>query len=709
MTGLEGSELVSIGECGPLAGNAQRFDAFVSAASKEFGTARTAVATELRRDGLSVAVQEEFHTETHDKTTLDKLHDYIQSCDEVHCLIGRYSGSFPPEKAAERYRGYLPDGFTEASYTQWEYFFALRAKGTRLRVYRATDAWAADIADPEELTEGRPEAQARFADWVRREYGGDYAEFGAVLELQNAVLRNLRTPVPQSSLNDGLMAAGAGVVAMVFLALLSWAGCLWGGARTELTVLILAMDVIAGVAFGFLFLRYVAILGRAGTEAAAAYDRQRRLLAGGGRIAETYARRLRATLASVDSFFGDAWVASRPPLPRFLRLREPAPLWTPAALDRCLSLALLYPVVTVLLFWMMSGHVGPAEQALLLPEADAGRRAAVAGIVIMIVYCFWRSYRAGDLDRAILWFIGAVAGASAFALAVGGAVAAAVTWVALVGIVGAGALAAVCAIDYLSQRSTRNAWETVLALGLMAALILVTIGFSVTVDNAVWSRAEALVIFYGLLTLLNAPFDWASLGLTRLLLRRGLEVGGLWPVVLGLLDAALAAPVIVLLAVTCVLGVQAFDTAAWYTGAPDRRVLSLDTIFHGIHATPAAPEYWWVYALLLSTMVPSLVNLTIGFASVFRGIPWLQRLVLDRMPPNRPPPDWQRPWMALLLTLQAALGVPVGIVVQFGLIALMFGLILPAFGWGLLDIAEGVHGLNLPMRALGWLTGWAPQ
>ena len=27
---------------------------------------------------------------------------------------------------------------------------------------------------------------------------------------------------------------------------------------------------------------------------------------------------------------------------------------------------------------------------------------------------------------------------------------------------------------------------------------------------------------------------------------------------------------------------------------------------------PSAPEYWWLYALLLSTMIPSLVNLVIG-------------------------------------------------------------------------------------------------
>ena len=39
-----------------------------------------------------------------------------------------------------------------------------------------------------------------------------------------------------------------------------------------------------------------------------------------------------------------------------------------------------------------------------------------------------------------------------------------------------------------------------------------------------WQITGPLVLFLGLLSLLNAPFDWASLGLTRALLRRGLEL-----------------------------------------------------------------------------------------------------------------------------------------------------------------------------------------
>jgi hypothetical protein len=59
-----------------------------------------------------------------------------------------------------------------------------------------------------------------------------------------------------------------------------------------------------------------------------------------------------------------------------------------------------------------------------------------------------------------------------------------------------------------------------------------------------WEQTGPQFLFLGLLTLLNAPFDWASLGLTRALLRRGLELRGWWPYALALADAALAAIII---------------------------------------------------------------------------------------------------------------------------------------------------------------------
>jgi hypothetical protein len=64
--------------------------------------------------------------------------------------------------------------------------------------------------------------------------------------------------------------------------------------------------------------------------------------------------------------------------------------------------------------------------------------------------------------------------------------------------------------------------------------------------------------------------------------------------------------VIAALAVTMVVGVQAFEGLAVHGGGTP--VLPLDKLFDGISAHPSAPEYWWLYALLLSTMLPSLVN-----------------------------------------------------------------------------------------------------
>ncbi len=47
-------------------------------------------------------------------------------------------------------------------------------------------------------------------------------------------------------------------------------------------------------------------------------------------------------------------------------LTEPAPLWTEAAYDRCLLLALLYPIAVIVILCVATGNVGPAEHAWYL-------------------------------------------------------------------------------------------------------------------------------------------------------------------------------------------------------------------------------------------------------------------------------------------------------------------------------------------------------
>jgi hypothetical protein len=52
----------------------------------------------------------------------------------------------------------------------------------------------------------------------------------------------------------------------------------------------------------------------------------------------------------------------------------------------------------------------------------------------------------------------------------------------------------------------------------------------------------------------------------------------------------------------------------------------LGALFDGIAKHPAAPEYGWTYALLLSSMIPEHLNLTISGMALTRGIRWLASL-----------------------------------------------------------------------------------
>jgi hypothetical protein len=98
------------------------------------------------------------------------------------------------------------------------------------------------------------------------------------------------------------------------------------------------------------------------------------------------------------------------------------------------------------------------------------------------------------------------------------------------------------------------------------------------------------------MTLVNAPFDRSSLGLTLALLRRGLELGGWWPVVLALLDVATAFGIIVLLTIATVIGAQRSGDLAVRPGGEAARILALNDLFDGIAANPRAAESVWVNA-----------------------------------------------------------------------------------------------------------------
>jgi hypothetical protein len=308
------------------------------------------------------------------------------------------------------------------------------------------------------------------------------------------------------------------------------------------------------------------------------YDKLRASLAGGNLAGRLYTKWLTAFLDGVERFFGDKGMANRTLFPRAFGLKTPAPLWTAPAFDRCLLLALIYPIATIFVIWAISGDVGPAEAALgLKRDLQFWRRGLAVAAIGFATFASWRSWLALNSKRGIGWVgvvvpaaaivAGAAASDFAFdvvttiattfsaiaaaiaadfafvgAVAVGAAVGAAVF--TAVGAVSAGAagtavvsiravafgVSLVFAFGVLSITAVKREWRGLFLVLFLPAMIAVCLtGAEWLSPIAHWDETGPLLLFLGLLTLLNAPFDWASLGLTRALLRRGSNsaVGGL--------------------------------------------------------------------------------------------------------------------------------------------------------------------------------------
>jgi hypothetical protein len=379
--------------------------------------------------------------------------------------------------------------------------------------------------------------------------------------------------------------------------LLTW---LTGGSALAKVLLAICAPI-----FGLICWRYVGILGadRRRPAQRQVYDALRNSLIGGNLAARLYARWLGVMLDRVDRLFGDAGMADRTLFPHLFWLRTPAPLWTAPALERCLLLALIYPIATILVIWAVSGHVGPAENALHLnPRLIAWQRwlaAAAFGFSMFALWCAVRETGWKRFVRTIIYIVYIVLFviavylwvAPAGPMIVGGAHAASLTTkIAMVlaptappavtiavalfsAVIVAGAIAVISAGLGALQRLR---WEGAFLTLFIPGMILACFGAATWLSSLrVWQILGPLLLFLGLFTLLNTPFDWVSLGLTRALLRRGLELGGWAPYFLAIVDAVLAAGVIVVLTLAMVIGVQLFDAA----GVPDDAVTMRGKLF----------------------------------------------------------------------------------------------------------------------------------
>jgi hypothetical protein len=129
--------------------------------------------------------------------------------------------------------------------------------------------------------------------------------------------------------------------------------------------------------------------------------------------------------------------------------------------------------------------------------------------------------------------------------------------------------------------------------------------------------ANLLLVMLGLVPLLNLPFDFLAIGFTRGLLRRGIapRASTSLPFRLGLLDAGIGLLLQLLLAAALIAGLQAADALMLRAGA-GHPVIDVPARLAALGDAPYAAENWWIWITMLSTLIPSALNLAAGTVSL---------------------------------------------------------------------------------------------
>ena len=175
--------------------DADPFAVFLSGVSSEFKSVRRAIASDLRANGWNVKEQQDFRTGNEPDKLLARIHDYIRGCSIVICLIGIRSGDIPPLAVTKPYKDLLPLGVNEASYTQWEYFFA-RHYQKQIQLFFSQPVYPLD--QPITSTEDHSELQNEFVSVIKQE-GWQYSQFKSNEEIHRLLNREIPSLVAFST------------------------------------------------------------------------------------------------------------------------------------------------------------------------------------------------------------------------------------------------------------------------------------------------------------------------------------------------------------------------------------------------------------------------------------------------------------------------------------------------------------------------------
>jgi hypothetical protein len=341
--------------------------------------------------------------------------------------------------------------------------------------------------------------------------------------------------------------------------------------------------------------------------------------------------------------------------------------WSNGLYDLTLKLALAYPIVFLVAGWAWIGGVMPGLEVFLPAVPEGWRRGLyLAPVVVLSVFLIfqqspaklWRRWLHAfitmtavlavvfllflsgpifDVPRgvALTVFVAAyVAGIAALSVTIGGGGggAFAVTFTIFLTVTFALALAGVgyaalfgtlaiiftfaVAIAYLSRLAHRLRLMTLfhIVYWLVVAGVAIT-SFHVLARFETPKSVPLLIIFVVVLPLANAPLDWISLDLTRGLLRYGLVEGGTWRIAaISLVDIILAAVLIFPLAATTAAVLCLANWSAVSGGG--EAILPVVPILEAFRRSPLDPDFYWIYLMLFSTLIPSVAHILGGLVGL---------------------------------------------------------------------------------------------
>ena len=153
--------------------------------------------------------------------------------------------------------------------------------------------------------------------------------------------------------------------------------------------------------------------------------------------------------------------------------------------------------------------------------------------------------------------------------------------------------------------------------------ILGVIAVSLAARNgATTLNFKGIILFIGVLPLINGLADFASTGLTRHLLRRSLRTSGRWEAAADLIGGA---------AICLLLGCAIIAFIEFTPLVDQTRLANLPQIFADLADPATRGQYWWLLVMLASTLIPTVLHLhlLIGTAGWFAAAP-LRHYIADR-------------------------------------------------------------------------------